>query len=118
MGCASCGQKRIGFSARTAHVLGRDASSDPIYVLVKQDGVLPNVRVGEYRWVTGSGVESAIESGLIIESGIRPQPAHLSPSEVWCVVYSGSERCFRTIEQARRYATKYNAPIDHRILSR
>ena len=36
----------------------------PIYALIKQSGLLPNVRVGEYRWVTGMGVAKAIEDDL------------------------------------------------------
>lgn len=116
MACAACGQRRIGFSASTAHVLGADSPMQPIYALIKQSGLLPNVRVGEYRWVTGMGVAKAIDDELIQESGVRPKPTHLAPSEVWCVKTSGTERCFRTIEQARKYAQKNNSPIEHRLL--
>ncbi len=116
MACAACGQRRIGFSAATAHVLGSDCSESPIYAQIKTAGLLPNVRVGEYRWVTGSGVSNAISNGLLVESGVRPKPTHLAPKEVWCVATSGSERCFRTVEQARKYAKKNNSPIEHRLL--
>lgn len=116
MGCAACGQKRIGFSAATAHVLGSDTKTNPIYVLVKHSNVLPNVRIGEYRWVTGSGVAGAVDEGLISESGVSSRPAHIKPSEVWCVTVSGSERCFRTLDLARRYARKTNSPIEHKLL--
>lgn len=117
MGCAACGQKRIGFSANTAFVLGTDAPDSTKYVQVKQANILSGVRVGEYRWVTGSGVAQAEEEGLILESGARPQGAqHLRPKEVWCVKMSGTEKCFRTMDQARRYSKMYDSPIEHRTL--
>lgn len=118
MGCSACGGRRIGFSAATAHVLGSDSSEAPIYAQVKADGILPNVRVGEYRWVTGTGVTQAVDNGVLVESGVRPKPTHLAPSEVWCVTTAGTERCFRTIDQARRYSRANDSPIEHRILNR
>ncbi len=117
MGCAACGQKRIGFSERTAFVLGSDAPGSSKYVQIRNENIIKNVRVGEYRWVTGSGVEQAIEEGLILESGSRPKAAsHLRPREVWCVNISDNEKCFRTRDQASRYSKMYNAPIEHKEL--
>lgn len=116
MACSGCGKNKIGLSASKAFVLGQDDQNPPIYALVKQNGVLPGVPVGQYRWVTGTGVSAAVEEGLIIESGVTPNRAHIAPQEVWCVKEGASERCFRTLALAERYGRRSGSEPEHRIL--
>lgn len=103
MACKSCGQKwmRPGSSASTAIVLG-EPNGIVYRVLVKDPNIVAGYPVNSYVYVKGTGVEPAIEEGLLEDTGWEQQTA-TSNTTVYCVGASMDD-CYDRLADAKKVA--------------
>lgn len=117
--CSSCGQKARGLPGATSRnpiVLGdpNGQPSQPATFNIKH----PNADVGQYKYVSGDGIQAAVENGDIsIGYQQAPaRPARVVPSNAdapdW-YVRVGNNRWvgFKTRAAAERYAKTVNGTV-------
>jgi hypothetical protein len=117
--CSSCGKKSRGLPGATSQnaiVLG-DANGEPAQPATFLTAH-PNAAVGDYKYVTGTGVTAAVDAGDIRlgyqqypTSTTAPAPT-LSPTPEW-YVQTGVKRWigFRTRAAAERYARTISGTV-------
>lgn len=109
MACQSCGQRaRIaGLSASNAIVVGAANGAAVVAHLVNKAGAAGSLPVGTRVWLTGDGVDDAVESGLFsdITSTVRMPPAN--PNTVYWV----GSRGFTNLARAQAVSNETGVEI-------